>query len=223
MEEESNYINRLQKTKDIIKLSSIALILIVWSIVSFIAYQNKKLQEKNVNISSYEECLKASGSIIQESYPQMCVAKDGKRFVQPLSEEEQKNLKPPNDTVKFKTYRNNEYNFEFDYPPSWYILRNDSLGLTLSNLYIDPANNVITPYPGEVIVNFTFTHAGSENYTSKPIESVSNEGVNIVRQGRFIDKSGSLAITSIYRKNDPEINQFENDINIILSTFKFID
>jgi hypothetical protein len=46
MEEESEYINRLQKTKDIIKLSSLTLIVIVWSTVSFIAYQNKKLQEK---------------------------------------------------------------------------------------------------------------------------------------------------------------------------------
>ncbi len=35
-------------------------------------------------VTSYEECVKARGSVIQESYPATCVTRDGKRFVQPL-------------------------------------------------------------------------------------------------------------------------------------------
>lgn len=35
-------------------------------------------------ISSYEECINARGSTIQESYPATCITHDGKRFVQPL-------------------------------------------------------------------------------------------------------------------------------------------
>lgn len=46
IDENKAYINRLQQMKDIIKLSSIALILIVWSIVGFIAHQNRQLKEK---------------------------------------------------------------------------------------------------------------------------------------------------------------------------------
>ena len=80
IEEDKSYINRLQQMKDIIKLSSIALILIVWSIVSFIAYQNKKLKEK-----------------ISESQPSPTT----------------------NLTANWKTYRNEEYGFEFKYPSAW--------------------------------------------------------------------------------------------------------
>jgi hypothetical protein len=46
-------------------------------------------------ITTYEDCVNARGSAIQESYPSVCVTSDGKRFVQPLSEEEQKLLESP--------------------------------------------------------------------------------------------------------------------------------
>lgn len=35
-------------------------------------------------ITSYEMCIKAKGSVIQESYPATCITKDGKRFIQPV-------------------------------------------------------------------------------------------------------------------------------------------
>jgi len=44
IDEDKSYTNRLQQMKDIIKLSSIALVLIVWSIIGFISYQNRQLK-----------------------------------------------------------------------------------------------------------------------------------------------------------------------------------
>ena len=34
-------------------------------------------------VTTYEECVKARGSVIQESFPPTCVTRDGKRFTQP--------------------------------------------------------------------------------------------------------------------------------------------
>ena len=43
---DKTYKNRLQQLKDIIRLSSLLLILTVWIIVSFLLYQNRLLQQK---------------------------------------------------------------------------------------------------------------------------------------------------------------------------------
>ncbi len=34
-------------------------------------------------VSSYETCIEATGSVLQESYPEVCVTKDGARFQNP--------------------------------------------------------------------------------------------------------------------------------------------
>lgn len=44
---------------------------------------------------NFQECAKLKSSTIQESYPAVCVTKDGQRFIQPLSEQEQKLLESP--------------------------------------------------------------------------------------------------------------------------------
>lgn len=49
-------------------------------------------------IFSYEDCVDAKGSIVQMSYPAACVTEDGKRFTQPLTDEEKQNLLPPDQT-----------------------------------------------------------------------------------------------------------------------------
>lgn len=55
------------------------------------------VNKTSVLISSYADCLNAKGSLIQESYPSVCVTKSGQRFVQELTEEEKKNLLPPSE------------------------------------------------------------------------------------------------------------------------------
>jgi len=38
-------------------------------------------------ITSFDECMKSKGSIVQESYPATCVTRDGTRFVQPVNQD----------------------------------------------------------------------------------------------------------------------------------------
>lgn len=44
-----------------------------------------KFARTNTIISTYEECVKASGSRVQESYPATCITKNGVSFVQPIA------------------------------------------------------------------------------------------------------------------------------------------
>jgi len=53
-------------------------------------------------ISSYEECIKANGNQIQLIYPGNCVTKDGRSFREVLTEEEKKNLQPPDQNPDYK-------------------------------------------------------------------------------------------------------------------------
>ncbi|GEM_PF-1742510 len=69
-------------------------------------------------VSSYEDCIIAKGSIVQESYPATCVTKDGKSFRQILTDEEKKNLQPPDPTANWKTYTNSNFSFVIKYYPN---------------------------------------------------------------------------------------------------------
>lgn len=42
-------------------------------------------------VTSFDECIKAKGSITQESYPATCITRDGKRFIQPVNPSEEIN------------------------------------------------------------------------------------------------------------------------------------
>lgn len=46
-------------------------------------------------VNSFEECVKANGSQQLLIYPGICETRGGKRFTQPITEEEQQNLVPP--------------------------------------------------------------------------------------------------------------------------------
>ncbi|KKU83399.1 hypothetical protein A2973_04530 [Candidatus Gottesmanbacteria bacterium RIFCSPLOWO2_01_FULL_49_10] len=78
------------------------------------------------SISSYEQCLEAKNSILQESYPATCITANGKRFTQPLTDEEKQNLLPPDQSVEstgstatanWKTYSFSDGSFK--HPNSW--------------------------------------------------------------------------------------------------------
>ncbi len=47
---------------------------------------SKPPQPSAKKVNSYEDCIKAAGSIMQETYPQVCVTKDGKHFTQPVAQ-----------------------------------------------------------------------------------------------------------------------------------------
>lgn len=54
---------------------------------------------KQPPITTFDECVKANGSQQLLLYPGVCTTRDGKRFTQPLTEEERARLVPPNQEV----------------------------------------------------------------------------------------------------------------------------
>src|SRR3989304_5753178 len=73
-------------------LLTFSLLIVLFVIGFFIAY---RATNKPKSPTTYEECIKSKGSIIRESYPAVCVAKNGQQFIQPLSPEEKKLLESP--------------------------------------------------------------------------------------------------------------------------------
>ncbi len=67
-------------------------------------------------ISSYEDCVKANGNQVQTIYPGICTTKDGRSFRQVLSDEEKKNLQPPDQTANWKTYTTDFWGITFKHP-----------------------------------------------------------------------------------------------------------
>ncbi len=68
-------------------------------------------------ISSYEECVKANGSVVLKSYPGRCITANGLRFTQPLTDDEKKKLQPPDEIINRKTYTDDD--FSLQYPSEW--------------------------------------------------------------------------------------------------------
>ena len=73
-------------------LLTFSLLIVLFVIAFFIAY---RATNKPKSATTYEECIKSKGSIIRESYPAVCVTKNGQQFVQPLSPEEKRLLESP--------------------------------------------------------------------------------------------------------------------------------
>lgn len=79
-------------------------------LLAFVAYQKYSEYQTLQSIDSYEACITAKGSIIQESYPATCVTSLGTRYTQPTLPIIDSNM------VNWITYNNDTYNFSFRYP-----------------------------------------------------------------------------------------------------------
>ncbi|HVW23379.1 MAG TPA: hypothetical protein VHB51_02775 [Candidatus Saccharimonadales bacterium] len=64
------------------------------------------------SIKSFEDCKKAAGSKLLETFPEQCVTKSGKKFVDTQT----------SSTASQKTYTNKEYGFSFKYPTTWKLV-----------------------------------------------------------------------------------------------------
>ena len=144
--------NKLHLFQNLLALSAVALIIIVWSTVTYLALNNRKLQSATSQIATYEECVSA-GNTILESYPAVCVTKDGKRFVQDINK--------VNDSVtnNWKTYENKEYGFKFKYPSDWG---------TGSECNGDQQSNIIIRL-GEHLLKYPDSDCGTANIPSTVI------------------------------------------------------
>ena len=97
------------------------LILLIGSLLALGWYFLSEKLLKQTPVTSYEECLIAKGSLIQETYPQVCVTKSGERFTEPVSSP---SPTPFDETVDWKTYSNEKYGFSFKFPSNLSDLKN---------------------------------------------------------------------------------------------------
>lgn len=74
------------KTKTFLWVGLGLLLVVVLGVGGYF-FVNKILQGTETMPANWEECFNAKTSVIQESYPRVCVTKDGTRFVEPVSVE----------------------------------------------------------------------------------------------------------------------------------------
>lgn len=84
-------------------------------------------QESKITITNYDECANAAGSVIQESYPEVCVTKDGEQFVHEV-EIITPTPTPTAETYEFKEYSDENFGITFIYPEDWFeYIESDSI------------------------------------------------------------------------------------------------
>jgi hypothetical protein len=82
-----------QKNRWIIVISILALLLFL--LIVFIANSNKFINFQSIN--SFEDCMGATGSTIQFTYPGVCVTYDGQKFIESVSPIPTETLQQPNE------------------------------------------------------------------------------------------------------------------------------
>jgi hypothetical protein len=79
------------------------------------------------SIKSFDECSKDTGSKIQQSYPEVCTTKDGKRFTQPV---------PDEITANWLLYTSPGKEFSIRIADGWHLIH-PSHGITLVGFNVD--------------------------------------------------------------------------------------
>jgi hypothetical protein len=118
-------------------------------------------------ITSYTECLQSKSSKILEMYPQICVTAGGKRFVQPLSDEDMQKILPPAD-------QQSEKPDEF------------AVASTSARLYSAPGGTFSLTLPAGWVVNQTETTADLDRDKTHAIELVKADEERLYPIGRII-------------------------------------
>lgn len=180
-----------------------ALCALLFASTALLAYQNWQLRERLNAPTTYEACVASAGSIIQESYPATCVTKNGTRFTQPLTEEEEKALQQPDGTESWETYTNGQYGFSLRYPNTYKKVE-------------DPSG-----WPNAIVI---LSRSNQQSY-DLPIEIWDSEAeylgtytipnhTNNLKVFPF--KNGEKYFTLLNTNGDPEVDR-------IISTFEFIN
>ena len=190
-------------------------------------------------ISTYQECLAAKGSRVQESYPGVCVTVSGQRFTQPVTSPSStptsgvpESTNPITDpTADWKTYTAN--GFTFRYPGDFIVEERDKnfFVITLEKDKLIPQAGI--SIDAKLLGNF----ASYDVAVSKTKESLTNittqelpNGIKIsgkvgpgfgenlsINKALLKYKGGALNVETLI--NEPYSEIFDQ----ILSTFKFLN
>jgi len=92
----------------------------IFALLSLVAYQKYSEYSTLTSIDSYESCIAAKGSLIQESYPATCVTRLGTRFTQSVLSDD--SILPPN-TYNFCGSSHPKTSFSFVPPEGWKLTK----------------------------------------------------------------------------------------------------
>jgi len=129
------------------------------------------------------------------------------------------------DNTDWKTYKN-KFGYELKYPPTWKVIKSTDAELIIASTDEGiEISNIVVPPKGHAAVYFGFIHSAVENYQPGKTEIKPNQNSAdiLIENGIFLDKSGSIGAQAYYWKSDPNIVDYENIFDQILSTFEFID
>ncbi len=227
------------------KWAVVSIFLVILSFLSsgYLAYQNMQLRKQLIRPATYEECIQASGSLVQESYPAVCTTLSGDSFVQPLTEEEQRSLL----TADWETYTDTNIGFSLKYPSDWSYKVSETNtttgGVTFDTGIRSQTEKVeTTGYWNYSLDIFLET---SENYLQwsqslEQTQSLGTEDIHGKKFEKYVVGDLGYSLNYIYKADDGRIFRFllypyEKDKNPsipadleetttqILSTFKFLD
>lgn len=88
----------------------------IFALLSLVAYQKYAEYSALKSINSYESCVAAKGSVIQESYPATCFSRLGARFTQPINQAS---------TASWNAYSDSKYDFSIKFPQEANIVEKD--------------------------------------------------------------------------------------------------
>ena len=89
-------------------------IISIFALLAFVALKQYRDFSALKSVNSYDSCVTAKGSVIQESYPATCITKYRSKFIQSTP---QPSSVPTINTATWKVYTNKKYNFQLRYPP----------------------------------------------------------------------------------------------------------
>lgn len=187
----------------------VAIILLVMAVgaVGYFVYKNVLV--KTQPITSYDECAKAKGSIIQETFPPVCVTKDGQRFVQEVLP-----TPTPDVTASWKTFTGKV--FEYKYPDNLYLVdlnNNDSVNLFADKESADASASCTENKQGAVqnpcpapLIQIVITSAKAEatpqtassSGTIKFSLSTNPQGIQMLKNDEVISGLGNSIVFTAY-------------------------
>lgn len=193
-------------------LMVVAIILLIMAVgaVGYFVYEN--LIAKPPVIASYDDCTKAKGSVIQESFPPVCVTKGGQQFTQEVSP-----IPTPDVTAGWKTYINQKFGFSIKYPTD-YSLHDD--GPNYVEQQIEKGQQVSGTQPA-ILDTITFSNLAKNQFSINIFPKTPDADINDVYEfsgicgTQFADKTISNQISQFGNIQYKRVQQNSPDEKIM--------